>query len=462
MHKIAIAAVLVIGLLGAVIAAIYGFMTFGRDSEETNKGRVIPASAPADYYTELPAEETQRPTGMLKLIGPENLPAYIAGESPVSSVLQLTNSTGFPVALKQIKIAGASGITIGHDCPDSLEPLSGCDITVSGASLIPGEKSAIVLAYTDTGIVEAPIRLIAAMNAEISAPPSMPTILPPPSPPSPQPTVSVIPDTTSTAFLEQDRRAQQLKISIDRLSDRLKAGPSFDSKKKPPTPVAPSPEYNSTDPDYLREDTPSETTSFPVDRTQILTMDRMAWGVLDREINSQLPGVVRIVIDEPVYGTDGLHKLLERGDTLLGKYEPLGELGDTRLNICFFRIIRLADGAHVYDSSDECFAYATDAMGRTGLVGDIDNRTFEKYGTAILTASLSAAAQYAANANAAEGADPGLQAAGESLNEQLGDITARVLEEQIDLAPIITVSAGERVGIQFLRDIYIRQSTQTN
>jgi type IV secretion system protein VirB10 len=45
----------------------------------------------------------------------------------------------------------------------------------------------------------------------------------------------------------------------------------------------------------------------------------------------------------------------------------------------------------------------------------------------------------------------------EALSDQLGKITASMIEENIDLAPIISVSGGERVGVQLLRDLYIRR-----
>ena len=425
----------------------------GCNEEEDTTDRFVPPTPPSGYYAspESQPDNTPAGSGTIVFTGSGNFPSYIAGNAPVKTEIALSNPSAFPVAITQIRYVGTSGIALVDDCAEILDAQSSCTVTLTGASLNPGTISGSLLILSDAGAFDKDITLTAA-PPPIELPDS-PTVFiePPPAPPQAQ---AVAPPPIEPDYAAQ-RRSAILDYSRNRLQNRMAQGPQFTREPEQPIQVKPDPiSYTVTDPNYLRENTPSETTSFPVDRTQILTMDRMAWGVLDREVNSQLPGLVKIIVDEPVYGTDGAHRLLERGDAILGRYEPLQDVGDTRLNVCFFRIIRLADGAHVYDQGDDCFAYAVDAMGRTGLVGDIDNRNLEKYGAAFVTAGISAIAQYGATTNAQQ--DPGLQGAGQSLNEQLGEITSKILEEQVDLAPIITVAAGERVGIQFLRDIYIR------
>ena len=85
------------------------------------------------------------------------------------------------------------------------------------------------------------------------------------------------------------------------------------------------------------------------------------------------------MVAEDVFGADGRYKLLEKGDVILGRYNETKKVGETRLEVLFHRIIRAADGAEIY-SNNEPFAYAADKMGRTGLVGEVDNRNWERYG----------------------------------------------------------------------------------
>lgn len=95
--------------------------------------------------------------------------------------------------------------------------------------------------------------------------------------------------------------------------------------------------------------TPNITSSYPVDRSFILTEDRTIPAVLLDGINTQIAGTVRAYVSEDVFGASGRFKLLEKGDVVIGKYQPTKKVGDTRVEIAFYRIIR-ADGAEVYSS----------------------------------------------------------------------------------------------------------------
>jgi type IV secretion system protein VirB10 len=435
----------------SLTAVLTALMLTGCFEEDTQPPRTIDPAPPVDFWTraeslkQIPTEPPR-----LEILGPTDFADYTAGSAPAVLRLNVINPTDGETPITRLDYIGSDGIKLSHACPAILAPGQGCAVTLNGSSINPGRVNGEVLAFTDRSHTTHKVSL----RVEAPPPPALPpvdvTLTNPPAPPVPpdRPPPPPPPAGPSEAELKD------IYAAI-RLSERMRAGPNFDTPRLISAPTVTQVAYNATDENYFRENTPSAVTGYPVDRTQILTMDRAVWGVLDREINSQLPGIVIVRIDEPVYGTDGLHKLLEKGDALLARYEPLSKQGDTRLNLCFFRIIRLADGAHVYNEDDDCFAYATDAMGRVGLVGEVDNRNFERYGTAFATALLTAVAQY--GANTASESDPGLEAAGDALNDQFADITARVLEETVDLAPVITVSAAERVGIQFLRDIYIRR-----
>lgn len=132
---------------------------------------------------------------------------------------------------------------------------------------------------------------------------------------------------------------------------------------------------------------PNIISSFPVSRQFILTEDRTIGAVLLDGINSQISGSVRAVVSEDVFGADGRYKLLEKGDVILGRYEKTSKVGETRLSVLFYRILRAADGAEIY-ASGNAFAYAADKMGRAGLVGEVDNRNWERYGLAFSTSLI--------------------------------------------------------------------------
>ena len=50
-----------------------------------------------------------------------------------------------------------------------------------------------------------------------------------------------------------------------------------------------------------------------------------------------------------------------------------------------------------------------------------------------------------------------LGAASAQFGQQVGQITAQALEDTVDVTPVISVAAGERVQIVLNRDVYLRR-----
>lgn len=187
--------------------------------------------------------------------------------------------------------------------------------------------------------------------------------------------------------------------------------------------------------------------TYPVHRDWVLTADRLLSGVLETDINSQIPGTVVIVIDWPIFTAKGWKVLLPQYTKVICDYQPLSKVSDTRLSLKCRRAIR-PDGASLLLTE----AQGTDPMGRTGLVGDMDHRTFEKYGSAFTLSVMAALASSSSRISRS----PALQESVPPLSQNLGQVTAQVLEQSIDLAPILTIEAGTRVHIRPSVDIWLR------
>lgn len=197
---------------------------------------------------------------------------------------------------------------------------------------------------------------------------------------------------------------------------------------------------------------PMVLSSYPVDRSFILTEDRTIPAVLLDGINTQIAGTVRAYVSEDVFGASGRFKLLEKGDVVIGKYQPTKKVGDTRVEIAFYRIIRAADGAEVY-SSGAAFAYAADKMGRTGLVGDVDNRNWERYGLAFSTSLIGGIAGLGkAKVNGDE-----YEEFWNRLSDNTTEITTKILEQTMSIAPVITIAQGEPILIRLASDITLKR-----
>lgn len=97
---------------------------------------------------------------------------------------------------------------------------------------------------------------------------------------------------------------------------------------------------------------------------------------------------------------------------------------------------------------------ATDLMGCTGLVGEVDNRLWERYGTALGTSLVAAAASLSVPTTNEVGT---FSAGANNLSQQLGQVPAKVLEQTINLAPIVSISVGEIVTLAISKDSFLRE-----
>ncbi|RED44115.1 TrbI/VirB10 family protein [Aestuariispira insulae] len=415
-----------------------------KQSEEPPK---IVITTPEDYYPKFVKPEPKPPVPG-SLILPDKIDF---GESFVSDKVLTRRFTisidgETPVLLNGIDNSGPATLFPDHDCPDKITPGTSCTVSLTLYADEPMDITNRILISTNRELYKVAVAGILKTKVQKPKLPEPPLPKPvPQEPPAPQEIDPILMMMLLDSLSDEELAALQAEFGITNPPSDIGS-----VEASPPT-------YVMSDENYLREGTPSIETSYPVNRESILTMDRPIWAVNDRRIISTLEGLVFAHIDEIVMGTDGVTQILEPGDVAIGRYKPLEKQGDDRLDVCFFRIIRLSDGAHLYGSnsgSEECFAYATDAEGKVGLPGQIDNRMWERYGGAFVTSGISALAALGQASFDDEGiADESAQ----SLSDNLGQITAKMLEENIDLAPIIKIAAGERMGIQLLRDIYIRR-----
>ena len=170
--------------------------------------------------------------------------------------------------------------------------------------------------------------------------------------------------------------------------------------------------------------------------------------VLENSINSQLPGRFIGIVETHVFANEGRGVLFPKGTRIICTYESLAKEGDTRLAANCSRAIR-PDGASILLTN----AYAADQMARTGAIGKVDNRGWEKYGSAFIVAGISALAAAGVNTSV----NSSMYQSANNLSVNLGQITAQMLEANVDLAPVMTVAAGSRLQIIPMTDIWIRE-----
>lgn len=236
-----------------------------------------------------------------------------------------------------------------------------------------------------------------------------------------------------------------------------------------------TPELLSAPDDFLdpsgRYKQPSRRSSGPVDNSRIVTTDRYIRGVIEGSVNSQISGedegarlVIQVVSD--VYSYHDRYILIPKGSRLVCGYQGL-KAGETRLAISCGRVLLSGSRAEIYQAA----AGVHDAQDRAGVAGDVDNRFWEKYGTAFILAGISTAVRLAAagiadgstnaGGNSTGGTGQAVTEGAGELSEKFGEITAAVLEETVNLNPVITIPQGTRVLLSPGRDWLIHDADKT-
>jgi type IV secretion system protein VirB10 len=208
-------------------------------------------------------------------------------------------------------------------------------------------------------------------------------------------------------------------------------------------PVKPSPREYITQQDYDPQAAPGNAhVTLPIDLERMITSFQSIPCVLENSINSQHPGQAVCIVEQNVYSYHGFrhrYVLIPGGSKFQGSYTPLAKQGDTRLSILWQRLLK-PDGSMLMLPDG---LPTQDAMGRTSLPGEIDNRMWEQFGTPILLTALTALASELVP----QGTE-GLSGAEQILVEGESRIVTQMLSNNLDLKPIMTIPTGSRLTVK--------------
>ncbi len=163
---------------------------------------------------------------------------------------------------------------------------------------------------------------------------------------------------------------------------------------------------------------------------------------LETAMQSDQPGFVTCVVPRDVLGANGRVVLLERGTQVVGEYRGGLRQGQVRLHVLWSRA-RTPKGVVI-----ELASPATDAVGRSGVGGYVDNHWFERFGSALLLSVVGDASKVAVQAAQAS--------SGVSLANtgQAGQQAAAIaVEQSINMPPTLHKHQGEHVNIMVARDL---------
>jgi len=186
--------------------------------------------------------------------------------------------------------------------------------------------------------------------------------------------------------------------------------------------------------------------SYPLDMERIIPVTRRISAVLVEAVHSELDGKVTAQIEENIYGAHGRNILIPAGSHAVGRYRSLQKPGDTRIQVIWSRIIT-PEGINISVGDAEM----ADAMGRSGLTGDVDNRFFDRYGMALLVSTLAAATGYGMPVRS-----QGQALIVQSYGGNLAAVSGQILDKNINIKPVVTIPAGSRILISPNKDIWFK------
>lgn len=179
----------------------------------------------------------------------------------------------------------------------------------------------------------------------------------------------------------------------------------------------------------------------------LIAQGTMIGGILETAIQSDLPGMVRAVISEDIYSFDGSHLLIPKGSKLVGRYRSGITRGQSRVFVIWNRLIR-NDGVSVNIGS-----YGTDALGRSGLAGEVDTHFFERFSASVLLSLIDTGLQIGANAME----DSNSATVALETGRDFSRSSEIALENSITIPPTIHVDQGTRIKVFAGKDLDFSQ-----
>lgn len=171
--------------------------------------------------------------------------------------------------------------------------------------------------------------------------------------------------------------------------------------------------------------------------------------VLERAIDSTLPGFTSCSVPRDILSDNGRVIVLEKGTQIVGEYQGGLRQGQRRVFVLWTRA-KTPEGIVIDLASP-----ASDALGRTGFDGDIDNHFWDRFGAALLLSIVDDATatggEIATNATSANGNNTTIQTGGLQAAGKQG--AAIAVANSVKIPPTLYKNQGEVVAVQVARDL---------
>jgi type IV secretion system protein VirB10 len=189
------------------------------------------------------------------------------------------------------------------------------------------------------------------------------------------------------------------------------------------------------------------------DPTLIMTRGQVIPCTVMPAIDTTLTGIVTCITAEDATGADNKVSLMDRGTVCVGQQGGGVTHGQRRVGIIWQRC---ETPQHVLVPLD---SGATDALGRPGIPGEVDNHFWDRFGGAIALSLISDIGPYLTAIRQSSGNNNTAIAFPNILNGPQ-EVMGEVLKNTMDIRPTITAPQGARVLIYLAGDIDFRNVYQ--
>jgi type IV secretion system protein VirB10 len=176
--------------------------------------------------------------------------------------------------------------------------------------------------------------------------------------------------------------------------------------------------------------------------------------VLDKAINTDLPGSIRAHVTSDVFDSIfGTRLLIPRGSVVIGEYSTGLVVGQERVLVALTRMI-LPNGKSV----SLLGAPAEDGQGVSGLSADVDNHFLKMFGASMLIGAASLLQPKSQqNITINTNASGGTQTGGTVFSSTLQDTIKSIMQRNLNIKPTGTVDLGETFTFTLSRDIVMEE-----
>jgi type IV secretion system protein TrbI len=176
-------------------------------------------------------------------------------------------------------------------------------------------------------------------------------------------------------------------------------------------------------------------------------------AVLEQELNSDLPGMIRALVRENVYDSvTGQYLLIPAGSTLIGMYNSHVGYGQDALQAAWNRII-FPDGSSLQLGAFE----GDDGQGAAGYRDQVDNHWARLFSGALLTSLFAMGVQLSQGQNSSVLQSQSVgQQAGAAFGQQVGQLGVEVTRRNLNIQPTIRIRPGYRFFVRVEKDILFK------